>query len=68
MDALTSPLTPKVLIFGSQALGFDSHAAEHLRSALLQTPECAWLLDSLSELHKYWTDAAAEIPVLQEFP
>ncbi|KAG2419399.1 hypothetical protein HFD88_004195 [Aspergillus terreus] len=68
MNTIISPSTPKVLIFGSQALGFDSHAADHLRTALLQTPECAWLLDSLAELRTYWADAVAVIPALQDFP
>ncbi|KAE8153332.1 hypothetical protein BDV25DRAFT_136938 [Aspergillus avenaceus] len=47
-----------VLVFGCQCLSFNIEDFRHLRAIVLDSPEHAWMLDTLSELPVYYRTAA----------
>jgi hypothetical protein len=55
----------KILLFGPQALSFDSESLATLRDALLDSKEFHWALDTLSELPSLWDTLIVKFPKLQ---
>ena len=67
---MMSPLTSgtDILLFGSQALAFNAESFRQLRTTLLDSPKCLWILETLAELPAHWDPAIQSIPRLQSFP
>jgi hypothetical protein len=68
----TQPISPDsgtyVLLFGPQALSFGEEALKSLRTALTESNDYKWILDTISELPSYWSTLITKFPKLQEIP
>ena len=70
--AATPPMAPDlgttILLFGPQALSFNQESLKALRTALTESEDCRWMLETISELPSRWRTLIAELPKLQEIP
>nr|ASU91363.1 polyketide synthase [Ramalina conduplicans] len=70
--AATPPMAPdlgtSILLFGPQALSFNRESLKALRTALTESEDCQWMLETISELPNCWSTLVAELPKLQEIP
>ncbi|KAI1074642.1 putative polyketide synthase [Whalleya microplaca] len=56
---------PSILLFGSLALSLDTSAFEHVRKAVIESDENAWLADVVRTLPQNYEIAISALPVLQ---
>ena len=57
-----------VLLFGPQALSFSQESLKTLRTALTESEDYQWVLDTISELPSHWNTLITRFPKLQEIP
>ena len=57
-----------VLLFGPQALSFSQESLKTLRTALTESEDYQWVLDTISELPRHWNTLITRFPKLQEIP
>ena len=57
-----------VLLFGPQALSFSQESLKSLRTALTESEDYQWVLDTISELPSHWNTLVTRFPKLQEIP
>ena len=57
-----------LFLFGPQILSFNKQSFDKLRATVLNRPSNRWMLDTVSELPRYWTVASQHIPKLRSVP
>ena len=57
-----------ILVFGGQAHSFEKDAIRQLRSSVIDTLQCRWILDIIAELSEHWNAASQKVPKLQAIP
>ncbi|KAI1502205.1 putative polyketide synthase, partial [Biscogniauxia marginata] len=65
---MSSDLGTTVLLFGPQALSFSEESLKSLRTYLIDSEDCQWMLDTISELPSHWNTLVTKFPKLQELP
>lgn len=65
MGTLHSHTDDALLLFGSQALSFDTGAFNELRSSIVYNPEHAWIIQAVKSLPACWASFAHSFPAYE---
>lgn len=66
MTSQDSKTANTLLVFDAQLISLTSKTLQKLRSSLLSTSKCGWIIDVVAGLPAFWKMASATIPKLQD--